>query len=176
MANPTNPKGRSEGADEKKGEPSRYATPESIVKHFWEINTRYGQAMQEGQLIAQKRWEQAQRNYWTGLASLTEDTQKRYREAHVNHVQAVQEAFGQQDAQTRCTESYRDYISTLQGLREEVQKGLTEKYRNWTDELQRARKEILQFKREACRTYLRSQQEAWGSLDVNAAVGGDQPE
>jgi DNA anti-recombination protein RmuC len=168
-----NPKGRATPNDPKKPEqPAASAAQiEAVVKPFRDSSNTYWRALQDVQGAGHQSYEEAHRSYLNAIRGLNDDLQKRYSELGADYTKKLREALEQQDAQMRCAEIQREFASSLRDIQESAQKRFEQVYSDFAGALQQAVKEAKSSFQEAYRSYLRSQQETWSRLDINAITG-----
>lgn len=128
-------------------------------------------ALQDAGMTSQKYVDDSARTYLTKLREVSDDVQRRYREAYLTYALATQQALADVSQQSRALDAQRDFIAAAQNIESDLQKRLEEVNREWLDAVQSGQTDVKNRVREAYRNYLRGQQELWASLDINALVG-----
>lgn len=149
-------------------------TPEATllesVQRFQKAHVGYAQLQQEAHMSTQKHIEETYRNYASLMRTSSEEVQKNYEDAYRSLATAVQDAIGQDDAQNRIEDAYRGYGETMRGIAEDVQNRVTGAHRDYVSKMQEGQVANQKDNYDAYRNYLRTMQDAWSKLDVDAVV------
>lgn len=148
--------------------------PESTLleplERFVEASNKLAKAQYEASRAAAKRSAEAYRRYVENMASLQQDAQRRWQETGKSLSDGQQEAGQEGDPQTYYSNLSTTYIRAAQNIQDDYQARCAETYETHLNELESAQKDAEKQFMEAYREYLRTKQEAWATLDVNAIV------
>ncbi|HEU0143036.1 MAG TPA: hypothetical protein VFQ79_25165 [Bryobacteraceae bacterium] len=128
-------------------------------------------ALQDAGMTSQKYVDDSARTYLAKLREVSDDVQRRYREAYLTYALATQQALAGVSQQPQALDAQRDFVAAAQNIESDLQKRLEQANREWLDAVQSGQTDVKNRLREAYRNYLRGQQELWASLDINALVG-----
>jgi len=134
----------------------------------------------------QKRFHQAYLDYVTGLQNLQIDLQKRCGEAlttfaaqlqgdvnsalppdaYRHYIQALQDAWGREDASPRIAEAHRQFMTALQDANVAIHKSYEEQTRKLSDALQQAWKDVQDQAKELHEHYIQALRDAWSQASA----------
>jgi hypothetical protein len=136
-------------------------------KRFEDLYRKFLQALGEIQLDGQKRYEKAHTDYLQTLNGALLYSQKAIEEDNRAFVGTMQEAWGQENAQTLFAEAYSKVVEDLQNRQTAVQKNSESARQNYMSSLQEVSQNLQKLYIDECRNYLREMKKAWAELDVD---------
>jgi hypothetical protein len=135
---------------------------------FATVCLSYEQARREGELNTRKRCDEAYQEYAKEANDAQLNAQKRCEEAGQNYWSIVQKAESEEDSGEKVAEAYRNYQEAVRDAQEGARRRMEEADRNCIGKLHEARVSGQKLCQEAYRNYLRSVQELWSHMDVDA--------
>jgi hypothetical protein len=141
-----------------------------ITQQFGEIQQHLGKSHVELTLGAQKDYVEAHQNYLESLQKIQEQTRKELEQALGEYTGALQGAYAQQDAQSRCQEAHQKYLERLQRVSGDAAVNYQKCHSDYVGSLRTLQQKAQQGNVEAYRAYLQSVKDAWAQLDVHGVT------
>jgi hypothetical protein len=143
---------------------------EDAQTRFAEAHRKYSQAQQDSQAAAMKRYEEAYLGYVSAMQATYNDVQQRTGEAYRDHARASQEAALGDDTQKLAEQAYLGYADAVQGIQRDAQERSESAFNNFVNDQRVAQDAFRQQGMDAYRAYLKAHQDAWVQLDVEAVI------
>jgi uncharacterized protein with PIN domain len=143
---------------------------EQLRVRFLQNDGEFGRAVYAANDTALKESHQAYLTFTEQVANLLNEAQRSAYEAYLSQLQGFQDAVGQQDAHLRIADLQRDQTIASTSRQQGVQQRLLDAWQKYQAEVQTVQQRGQESLRNAYKTYVKAQQHAWASIDVDALL------
>jgi len=154
--------------DSKGNESVRLAEALESSRRFATVCLSYEQARRECDLTTRKQYEEAYREYTKAVRDTQFEAEKHCEDAAQKYWSAIEQVESEEDARERASEAYQDYQDAVREAHQKAQRRTEGAGRTYTNKLNETRISGQKLWYEAYRSYLRSVQELWSRIDVDA--------
>ena len=140
--------------------------PQGFQKVLGDGLQNYMRALREVYIKGAKRSEELNKEFMNSQKQqqvLLDDHQK---EDYRKYIASLQQAWGQDDAQSKLTDAYRDFLTSVNEHQIDSRKTLEDLTRSYIDAMQGHYDEVQKDYVAAYQDYLRSLQSAWQNADI----------